>query len=207
MARPRSNQEPMTTPARIIANIEAAPPAAAPEIRADIRNHDWDWQASIQEHVEALDAVMRFCAASLGVATEKPWLTLCGGSGRGKTHLAFKFAEWCRTVSPGRYYWRWIDVLAITRNFDDKPAQRHFWKRMDDCRPVAIDDLGSGHDTEYAAAIACEIAERRVGLATLWTSNMNRQQIAAKVDARIASRMKRNGGEVFKFEKARDFDA
>ena len=136
-----------------------------------------------------------------------PWLTLCGKSGRGKTHLAERVAAFlkAKSIFGGRVLWRWIDVLSIGRSGDSQRIAA-FMNRMDDNKAVIIDDFGAGHETAFSAALLGEIAERRLKKHTMFTTNLSIGQIASEIDTRIASRMRRDGSQVFTFEKTPDYD-
>lgn len=130
------------------------------------------------------------------------WLTLLGKSGRGKTHLAKRIEAWRRGKGDGRFYYRWPAILEQMRN--DRETITLFMERARDRKLLIIDDIGAAHETEFAAAVLCDIADTRIGLPTVFTSNLSIEGIS-KMDARIASRMFRDGSEVFTFKAAPDF--
>jgi DNA replication protein DnaC len=178
---------------------------------------DWNFDARHPEAADALAGAIRYCAhldersgaikAARIAGERRPdrparWFTLLGPSGRGKTHLARKIAEWRKTRGSGKFFYRWLDLLTDFRT--DRSNIGRFMVRADMPALLIIDDIGAGYETEFAAATLAEIAERRVGLPTVWTSNLDLGGIA-RIDARIASRMRRNGSEVFTFKSAPDF--
>jgi hypothetical protein len=130
------------------------------------------------------------------------WLTLLGKSGRGKSHLAKRIEVWRRGKGDGRFYYRWPAILEQMRN--DRENISLFMERARDRKVLIIDDIGAAHETEFAAAVLCDIADTRIGLPTVFTSNLSIEGIS-KMDARIASRMFRDGSEVFTFKAAPDW--
>lgn len=152
------------------------------------------------EQRQALAETMRFCADMEN--GRRRWLTLLGRSGRGKTHLARCVEVWRRSQRAGTTFYRWIDLVTDFRH--DREEIYRFYKRCDMPRLMIVDDIGAGYETEFSAGVLTEIAERRLGMATLFTSNMGMEDIA-RLDSRIASRMIRNGGEVFTFRETPDY--
>jgi len=150
-------------------------------------------------------AAQRF-AASVNY-TAPYWLTLAGTSGAGKTHLA-------------KAVWRqWMDQNRFDIGFD-APAQRTYgntgmfirWRELcSDLRSgcyegiediikewfVVFDDVGSEQDnTGFIASATDRIFAGRVGKWTMITTNLTLQEIADRIDVRVADRMLRNDGVV-----------
>lgn len=132
------------------------------------------------------------------------WLSLLGPSGRGKTHLAERIKLWRDTCGGAAFFYKWIDLVDRFRA--DHDAIARFAARCDETAIMVIDDIGSGHETAFANSILATIAERRLGRPTVWTSNLSLEGIA-QIDARIASRMRRNGSEIFTFKATPDFNS
>lgn len=207
--------EPSTTPANMVADWKFVTdlPERAEAVQACV-----DFLASIaaeRSRIRAENAASRQRyddAVQIAVETHtripdaprpaKPnyrWLTLLGRSGRGKTHLARCTAE----TQPNSLFYRWIDLLERFRG--DSDSIPRFMARCEETKLMVIDDIGSGHETAFAASMLCQIAERRLGRPTVFTANLSLENIAA-IDVRIASRMRRNGSVVFEFKKTPDFD-
>lgn len=180
--------------AKLIATPE---PSTTP---ANTLDFDWNFDTPTAEHRDAVNACARFCE---DVAAKRyRWLSLLGKSGRGKTHLARRIDAWRQTRGKGLYFYRWLDLVAQFRG--DRDTIPKFMERCDINRLLIVDDIGAGYETEFAAAVLAEIAERRVGKPTVFTSNLSLEQIAG-IDSRIASRMFRGNSEVFTFKAAPDY--
>lgn len=166
---------------------------------------EWRWEARTEEQRLALEAVQRFCHDA--ESGRYRWLSLLGKSGRGKTHLANEVSRWrCRDGRKlGRLVYRWLDILQDTRS-DQKSAIRDLMARCERPRLMIIDDIGSGYETGFSGSLLAEMADRRLGKATVWTSNLSLEQIA-DLDSRIASRMIRGNSEVFTFTATPHFKA
>lgn len=150
-----------------------------------------------------LDAAKIFCSAALN-GQEPRWLSFLGPSGVGKTHLmkqVLKFlrAHWSLQV---RNVWPDGSRSGRTRQFahitpaidlDTYQAAREYAENFD---LVYIEDIGSGAgDKGSGAVIAGRVAELLQLRSRKWTlcdANMNREQIAEKLDPRIASRLRRD---------------
>lgn len=110
------------------------------------------------------------------------WLTLLGSSGAGKTMLAKKLAG---------FVYPWPTLAKILR------AQEY--GRFDDIcdeKICCIDDIGSEYQSDFVNAKLYEMFSRREGKWTIFTANLSVEQVSAKVDPRIASRMLRHGSVV-----------
>lgn len=176
-----------------------------------MQDFDWQFDATHPECAKALEQAIRFCsdmayasdeAKATGSQAKHRWLSLLGPSGRGKSHLARKIAEWRKTKGSGRFFYRWASVLENMRN--DRENIALFMERCRDKKLMVIDDIGAAHETEFAASVLFDIADTRIGLPTVFTSNLNVEGIA-KIDSRIASRLFRDNSEVFTFKAAPDY--
>lgn len=127
------------------------------------------------------------------------WLTFCGPSGTGKTHLAsalFKSLEQRFSYHPslicGADTHTWQRLLSKLRQGDS-------YDLMDNIRDANLyflDDFGTERPTEFALEKLYEIIEARNRKWTILTSNLSVQQIAKTVDTRISSRLIRNNSIV-----------
>lgn len=135
------------------------------------------------------------------------WLSLVGTSGAGKTYLAKRVWKWFsespmnkvesrnngnQIVYPGQFC-HWPDFA------DDLKANIGYG-RLEDLKTekfVVLDDVGqnrdaSGHVTDkLSVLLSC-----RVNKWTIITANLGLEEIANKLDTRIASRMVRDGSIV-----------
>lgn len=135
------------------------------------------------------------------------WLTFCGPSGTGKTHLASAvFGCLKSTFSAhhsllcGAQKFVWPRLLPRLRNGD-------YWLLDDirDCHLLFLDDFGTERPTEFALEKLYEIIESRNRKWTLMTNNLSVEQIGSKMDTRIASRLIRDGSVVVDVQ-AQDFN-
>jgi len=126
------------------------------------------------------------------------WLSFCGPSGIGKTHVAtqlFKSLEPLFHDHPsllsGAKKIIWPRLLPRLRDGD-------YWL-IDDIRDahlVLLDDFGTERPTEFALEKLYEIIEARTRKWTILTCNLSLAQIAELMDTRIASRLLRDGSKV-----------
>jgi len=112
------------------------------------------------------------------------WLSLLGPSGSGKTHLA-------------KAIWK-----AWMANLRDHTRTRHGVSARLDGKwiywPQAVDRIRGGeYDASgFAASQLNRLANQRLGKWTIWTSNLSLDQVATKLDNRIADRLIRSGSSV-----------
>lgn len=146
-------------------------------------------------------------AADLNIKREPYWLVLLGNSGVGKTHLARElyrhFMDYSRfelSVDP--------EHNRITGNTGQFVDWRKFcgdlrggsFGRIDDIEDdwfVVLDDVGSEHDPNgFIASALDRIINSRSQLGkvkwTVITCNLTLEQVAERMDTRIADRMMRN---------------
>ena len=129
-------------------------------------------------------------------AASPRWLSLLGSSGVGKTMIASALAKQ-RNATFRK--WTWVLDLLRQREWGVKD----FLIR----RPVlVIDDLGSAHETPFAQAFMEELADRRLGSWTVWTSNLLLHQIGEHVSQRVRSRMRRGGSRVVEIVSTKDWN-
>lgn len=149
---------------------------------------------------------------------EPRWLSLLGTSGAGKTMLArtiwhqfrdtlHREINWPatkRTQSEATPHGRVILYRGGFINWGNAINNRmlrgdyEFLEDMRDYSFFAIDDIASEYDRhrELSASKLYNVFEARLGKWTVVTANLSLEQIGASLDARIASRMMRNGGVV-----------
>lgn len=140
------------------------------------------------------------------------WLTFLGATGNGKTMLAKSIFNRAKKVTipcsivPGRtkYPWeslipgmrvQWVDWRKLCDDLNNGQ-----WHRIDeicDAWFVVLDDIGTEYDPKGMLKNKLDrILNSRIGMWTVITSNLFYDQIADKLDVRIASRMKRAGSIV-----------
>lgn len=88
----------------------------------------------------------------------------------------------CRGMDEARFARLYLD----DRQYDLPEYLAHEWL-------VLYDDLGSKRDgKEVLADAILRLANQRLGKWTLWTTNLNLDEIRLRIDARVASRMIRD---------------
>lgn len=161
----------------------------------------------------------RFCAAMAGCSTPAYWLSLLGPSGTGKTMLARKIVRFFRRHLEGEIdenrgrpgvdcYRRTGGLLEWSRMLDRMMESDFGFMRqaMDDWL-VCLDDIGAEHPTlsELSASKLFSILNARQGKFTVLTANLRMDEIAERLDPRIASRLLRHGGVVIDTTGCPDF--
>jgi DNA replication protein DnaC len=174
--------------------------------------------------VKAAEHAARFVAdvragALLGAASRSiwpgnaRWLTLIGVCGSGKTMLARQIFRAAEASNPGNMP-LWSLGTGVRHERDRRPrcvwltatefADRMLggeWDLPEHLAAdflVAIDDVGAARDTKanHIAEALYRLCNVRLGKWTLFTSNLNLSDIAAKIDERVASRLIRDGNVV-----------
>lgn len=153
------------------------------------------FDATHPECALALREARQFASRFESDSPDGRWLSLLGPSGRGKTHLAKALA-----AHVGAKAWRWMRVLDYMRRGDFGVIDH-----LCDLPIVILDDIGAAYETELSKAKIGEIAERRIGKWTVWTSNYDLAGIAKNLDTRIASRLVRDGSRIATFKEAPDW--
>lgn len=152
-------------------------------------------------HAECSSAAQETLEFVRRVMTADPaWCALLGVSGVGKSMLArIAFRYLSNHGRPAKFL-KWITIVDYMRKGDFGVIDH-----ICDAGVAFIDDIGASYETAMSKAKILEIAERRTGKATFWTSNLTAQQIADQIDVRVASRMVRGGNRVFQFTECPDW--
>ena len=165
--------------------------------RERARAFPWEFNTFEDPALRALFATVGNYAASL---PDAGWLTLCGNSDAGKSHLARKLVAFWRAHcigGPSRsnqypFFARWITVMRSV-NTGSLELIDHAAR----CGFLVIDDFGSesagtSHRAEASRESILEVLDRREGKPTVLTANLSIRELES-LDKRIASRLNRNG--------------
>lgn len=187
--------------------------AQQPEIDAMFSDFKTFGESSL---IEALSEANRFCLAMASENQPARWLVLLGPSGTGKTLLA-------RMCS--RFFNKHLDFLrdenepgfnldrALSKVITFRRGGLKSWSRvMQDILDgdytgikdlsedwfVCLDDIGAEYERnrELSVSKLYEVLNRRDRRFTVITANLSLEDINKKMDARIASRLLRNGNVV-----------
>jgi DNA replication protein DnaC len=132
------------------------------------------------------------------------WLSLVGASDNGKTHLARSlvalFHQYCEhyqhpvldTVQVRPYRQHVFPQLMVALR-DDPKRTGHVTQAVWDADLYFLDDLGADQDTQFSANTAYNLLAGRENKPTIITSNLMLQEIAERLDIRLASRLERCG--------------
>ncbi len=172
-------------------------------------------------------AIRRF-VADMGSGLPPYWLTLTGVNGTGKTMLMKQVFNKAHELNPGnpannpiwppdwatsgrrryeggeRPYCLWLDERTLAarmrsgQEWDLAARYRHDFF-------LAFDELGSVRDpTNFIADALSTFCESRLRGWTMFTTNLSLQEIAERIDARVASRLIRDDNQVVQIA-ARDY--
>ena len=155
--------------------------------------------------VEAHAAVKKWLKAITAGVIPPFSLTISGRSGCGKTHLAKNAAAYLKQRGISKGFYIWSDVVKQYK----ADAEQTIYK-LSKYTVLILDDVGAENLAgEYSLGLAatalCDVVEKRLGKWTLITSNLTTSEIADRYDARIASRLIRNGGRTVDMTAADDY--
>ena len=194
-------------------NLDATPAAADRPISEWVIKTNWRFEVYDPALGPIMPAVHRFCSDVLNYRSQPHvvpyWLTVLGPSGVGKT-LALRQAY--RMLSRNSFLWE-VDTATGTR----LPQCAHLLPMEDlrdweapgayaDYELLYIEDIGAGASVDptgrakgAAAVTASRVTEllmSRVGKWTLLDANLTLEEISRQLDARVTSRLKRDGSQL-----------
>jgi len=153
-------------------------------------------------HPECNDARKECDAFLCDLITNEPrWLSLLGNSGAGKTMLTRIMRRFVREETTKKaMFIRWMTACDYMRKGDYGVIDA-----MANCEILFCDDIGAAYETDLSKKKILEVAERRSGKATVFTSNLLLEGIGNEIDVRVASRMLRDGSRVMQFKECPDY--
>jgi DNA replication protein DnaC len=125
------------------------------------------------------------------------FLTLSGGPGRGKTHLAI--GAGILELEAGEFVWYWqverlLDALRRGYSDNNQAGELSYDRIMELCTSesrgaglLILDDLGAQQTTEWGEAKLDEIVDGRYmnGLKTIFTTNLAPAQLSPRIASRL----------------------
>lgn len=149
-------------------------------------------------------AAIEFAWHMVGRGTPR-WLTLLGTSGAGKTMLARIITDIFMIGLYGQVEYESPTIIRryqggfITWNRLSNLLREGEFRMFDDIcdhQFVVLDDIGSEHPSPFTNAKLYEFMNRSLGKWRVITGNLPLEQVAERLDNRIASRMIRDGNVV-----------
>jgi DNA replication protein DnaC len=147
---------------------------------------DWARQVIDRAVADSAGHVQRFVRTG-------PSLLILGSTGVGKTHQAYGAL---RLIAQAGVRARWVSTTAA--DFYARLRPRHGVDSETEFRAVAdapilvFDDLAAAKDSEWVEAVNYRLVNWRYDreLATIVTSNLEPEELAAALDDRVASRLR-----------------
>jgi hypothetical protein len=190
------------------------------------------WEPNIDDYESSLKAAKAACSrfvADMERETVPYWLTLQGVNGCGKTMLLRQVFEQAKRINPGNPVnnriwppnWDQFGPNSVNVYTDARPYCMKFdesslaslmrngdFELPRNCRNdyfVVLDEIGAARDpTNFVADAVAQLCENRVGRWSMFATNLTLDEIAQRMDARISSRIIRDGN-TFIAIKARDY--
>jgi chromosomal replication initiation ATPase DnaA len=119
-------------------------------------------------------------------------LFIVGPTGRGKTHLAAAIVRTLVMLQYEAFFLRCADLYADLREtYQTDTSERAVYARYSKYRYLVLDDIGAGGLSDFQRYSVTEFLDQRINrrAPTIVTSNWGLEQIAEKMDERIASRI------------------
>lgn len=119
-------------------------------------------------------------------------LLLTGDVGRGKTHLAAAIVRHAILTRRRARFLRAADLYAeIRKCYGENESELTLLESLTDVPLLALDDLGAGSLSDHERRVTLEVLDRRLNARkpAVVTSNWTLDEIAARLDDRVASRL------------------
>ena len=166
-----------------------------------INGNDLDFAHDTDGTLRAACDAAASLVADMQAGRPARWLTLTGNRGTGKTSLAAEIFAQATRINPGSAsLWMgparrpgcvWLNETDFANAIDGDARLPEY---LAGDYLVVIDDLGTARERfDRIADALYRLSNRRLGKWMVWTSNLSQREIEAKVDARLASRLIRDG--------------
>lgn len=132
------------------------------------------------------------------------WLTLCGHSGCGKSHLARAIRVIARSHLGFEQHTAQMHNVAIYAK-RIREGEHDFHEHLARLPLLVLDDLGAEYSSEFLRSSLYDLLDRRLNKWTVITSNLSVADIADRIDVRIASRLKRGHSVIVESRDPFDF--
>ncbi|MCE5602980.1 ATP-binding protein [Staphylococcus pseudintermedius] len=120
-------------------------------------------------------------------------LTLVGGIGVGKTHMAIASAREIKQKGMSVYFMSFSGLMRkIRQSFekDNHITQSEIFRRIRNVDVFILDDVGVGSQTDYEMNVLYDIVNMRQGKSNIYTSNLGREEFTKNKNwTRIQSRL------------------
>lgn len=200
--------------------LESGALRVAPRLSPDTLEACFEGYRTKTSHEKELKAAsIAFCQAMCSSHENARWLSLVGSSGTGKTLAAKRI-----TRAFSRHCEGLLDEVRLQK-VGDRPLRKGGFLSWPDCIEcmlerdygfmrqacedwfLVLDDVGAEHEKlrELSVSKLFSILNARQNKFTVLTCNFSLQQIAERMDPRIASRLIRHGGVVIDCSGAPDF--
>lgn len=132
-------------------------------------------------------AIKDVCVAY--AADPQGWLVLIGGTGAGKTHLAYAIAKTAIEHGMATLWATVPDLLDSLRASYEDHAYEDSMKALETVPLVVLDDLGTEHATSWAVEKLFQIINGRYNRRLPLVVTTNVELTSARLDGRIRSRL------------------
>lgn len=175
-------------------------------VRYDLNWQEPEWlSAGVREMHREAQWFLNDLAHRRGQYAMQPrWLVLCGQCGCGKSHLAWEIRNVAQQVlgftERTAQFWKSSRYAERLRN--------GYWDFQDHLVRLpllVLDDVGAEHASEMMRGKLFDLLDNRLDKWTVITTNLSAGEVAERLDARIASRMRRGNNVLVEVRDADDF--
>lgn len=140
------------------------------------------------------DRVLKACKAFVSKGREHYFLTLLGGCGLGKTHLAIAIINEIMDIEEKKncYYAQTEILMDLLRSkfnhpYEERDTFESWFNFVKNVPYLVLDDLGVQQDTAWSQAKLEELIDSRYfyQMATIFTSNLSPQQLPPRITSRL----------------------